>query len=391
MKLNISEVLRTNSFLLSLPLIFITMLMIFFGLKPKGFRIINTAEFSAKDSALLMGRRGILLTQQNSNSSISLYPAFSFEMKLFFPPKLARIKQTIINLRLKGDNAQISLYSWRNYITLERIDYGFFSDQVLELSAEIDTSTQNVQIVISSDKTKGTKIFVNRCLKAFSTNFFPMKRIDTLTQIVLGNSLSGQNPWRGKLYHFNINNYWIDSITTTNHNSTQNPHQIIRDYQNYIGYYDFTRGIENQYKNKGIGLGTIYIPRYFIIAKKQILQPPWKDIRLNISTAVDMIVNYLGFIPFGLFLGLYLFMRGDWFRKYFLQTTMVTSTLLSLFFEIVQVFIPTRCSQLYDVILNTGGAAHGALLVYIVVRIKFIKNYINRIPSLPDDLTKHHN
>jgi len=42
--------------------------------------------------------------------------------------------------------------------------------------------------------------------------------------------------------------------------------------------------------------------------------------------------------------------------------TVITGLLLSLFIELAQVWIPTRCSQMVDLMLNTFGAWIGALV-----------------------------
>jgi glycopeptide antibiotics resistance protein len=86
---------------------------------------------------------------------------------------------------------------------------------------------------------------------------------------------------------------------------------------------------------------------------------------------VDVLGNVAVFVPFGAALGAAtLPSRGSRTRRRFWSWWLgVTGAglLLSLFIEIAQLAIPSRVTDVDDIILNTLGAASGALLIWIVL------------------------
>lgn len=84
---------------------------------------------------------------------------------------------------------------------------------------------------------------------------------------------------------------------------------------------------------------------------------------------IDVLGNVAVFIPFGAALGAAtLIGRRRHFWLWWLSVTAV-GLLLSLFIEIAQLAIPSRVTDIDDIILNTAGTAIGALAVWCVFRL----------------------
>lgn len=85
---------------------------------------------------------------------------------------------------------------------------------------------------------------------------------------------------------------------------------------------------------------------------------------------VDVLGNVAVFVPFGAALGAATLTRrrSRRFWPWWLSVT-AAGLLLSLFIEIAQLAIPSRVTDIDDVILNTLGTAVGALLVCAVSRL----------------------
>jgi glycopeptide antibiotics resistance protein len=77
-------------------------------------------------------------------------------------------------------------------------------------------------------------------------------------------------------------------------------------------------------------------------------------------TLFDPVINFLGFIPFGAIFFLFLQRPGRSLGKTFLWT-MLIALVTSTGIELIQVLIPTRVSQIFDIVLNVFGASCGAL------------------------------
>ncbi|NIP92495.1 MAG: hypothetical protein GWO24_03100 [Akkermansiaceae bacterium] len=79
--------------------------------------------------------------------------------------------------------------------------------------------------------------------------------------------------------------------------------------------------------------------------------------------AWDVVVNLLGFVPFGLLLAALLGRITTTGRAFTLSV--VIGMALSFGIEFLQSWIPTRSSSLVDLVLNTTGTALGALLLLV--------------------------
>jgi len=83
-----------------------------------------------------------------------------------------------------------------------------------------------------------------------------------------------------------------------------------------------------------------------------------------------MIINYLGFIPFGFILFATLIRFGGTFEKHGVLITIAFCFSVSLALEIVQVWIPFRSSQMLDLLLNTFGGLTGAISYRFIQKVK---------------------
>jgi glycopeptide antibiotics resistance protein len=116
--------------------------------------------------------------------------------------------------------------------------------------------------------------------------------------------------------------------------------------------------------NDQVGSHHLVIPARFEVLKKTTLRLPWEDFRFNRSYLMDVMTNILGFIPFGFLFSAYL--RIKKIRSIF-QLVIIAILIggsLSLFIELIQVYLPSRSSQLTDVIMNMLGATIGVVLLF---------------------------
>jgi glycopeptide antibiotics resistance protein len=81
----------------------------------------------------------------------------------------------------------------------------------------------------------------------------------------------------------------------------------------------------------------------------------------------DLAINVLGFAPFGITLYAFLFASG-WKRHIGIQVVMA-GLLTSLMIETLQSYLPTRDSDLTDVLTNTLGTWLGVYLISRVLKL----------------------
>jgi glycopeptide antibiotics resistance protein len=107
----------------------------------------------------------------------------------------------------------------------------------------------------------------------------------------------------------------------------------------------------------------LMLPRFNAL-QKEILVPPWQDFRFNLSYFEDIMVNMLGFIPLGFLILAYLSSNKITSTRYLYIITIFFGTLISLAIELLQVYLPTRSSQLMDVFTNILGTFLGTTLFH---------------------------
>jgi hypothetical protein len=114
------------------------------------------------------------------------------------------------------------------------------------------------------------------------------------------------------------------------------------------------------------------IPMLFRPVKKIILDPPWHDFRWNKSFIKDTIINLLGFVPLGFFFTAFLLKASNWKKKIIYICVAATGCLISLAIELSQIYLPSRSSQLDDVICNSVGTVLGILILHLIIQSKKI-------------------
>jgi VanZ family protein len=177
--------------------------------------------------------------------------------------------------------------------------------------------------------------------------------------VVLGNSPSGENPWKGDLLSLS---FYPEALT---------PGDIESGRTSPVIRYGFSEGSSAVCRGGADPRYDIVIPSVFRAPKKGILVPPWRVQKFDRSFWKDVFVNILGFIPFGF--AVYAWARKGGERKVAIAmgTTLLLGAAISLFIELLQVHLPTRDSSLTDVMNNVLGTFIGARLFRTAHNILF--------------------
>ena len=165
--------------------------------------------------------------------------------------------------------------------------------------------------------------------------------------MVLGNSPSGESPWRG------------DLLSLSFHPNALSPGDIEPRATSPVIRYGFSEGNGAVCRGGADSRFDLVIPSVFRAPKRGILVPPWRVQKFDRSFWKDVFVNILGFIPFGF--AVYAWARNGGERKVAMAmgTALLLGTGISLFIELLQVYLPTRDSSLTDVINNVLGTYIG--------------------------------
>jgi hypothetical protein len=183
-------------------------------------------------------------------------------------------------------------------------------------------------------------------------------------RLVLGNSVTGGHPWSGELYGVALYHREF---------SSQEAAQRFRQWDSsgreallpaalaahFFAFNETHGAVAHDCAARGFDL---HVPKLFHIIKKQVLLAPWDDFQWSRSYLADVVINLFGFMPLGFFMSLFLFeVAAIQSRKKNVSVTISVCFVISLCIELIQVYIPTRDSQMSDLIMNTIGGGIGGV------------------------------
>jgi hypothetical protein len=179
---------------------------------------------------------------------------------------------------------------------------------------------------------------------------------------VVGDSLTDNNTWEGDLRGLAIYRY---SLT---------PEQVMMSFTSWMMYglpdknstgkpdalYLFDENAGSTIHDHGSSGVNLSIPERYLIVQQTLLDTPWDAFEATWDYVQDIVINIGGFIPFGFTLGAFLLASGRVSRV--TAVVVFAGFLVSLTIETLQAFLPTRDSDLTDVLTNTLGTWLGVML-----------------------------
>lgn len=359
--------MNQNTKLLTITTLIIFAVMLYAGLRPKGFRLHNDVSWMAGTNGVHFGRRGIAYTENQTGPNASLPDSLSMELAIKAPEKNSRMSPTVLSLWSDDSPESILLFQWKNSLIVEKRDVHFFRDKVAHFGTSLEYGKKCV-IAITSCRAGGTILYVNGVLAQSSSAFSLCNEHGVLWRLAIGNSSNARYPWHGDLYSLSIYRGIFSADVVRERYRQWTATNTAPLSQGAIAIYPFDeRSGAVAHDRTGL-FGDLQIPNILRIPQKEVLTMPWKDFKWDKSNFVDDFINFIGFIPFGFFFFALLWsMDGIDGRRSFI-IVILTGSGISLFFELVQVYMPTRSSQMSDLILNTLGTLAGILLFKMLVR-----------------------
>lgn len=190
-------------------------------------------------------------------------------------------------------------------------------------------------------------------------------------RLVLGNAPQGNRRWAGKLFCVAIFNRSLSAVEMTRHYQywTGGHLRQLQSEQGLSALYFMDERDGAKIPDRSPAGIPLLVPEYFQVLRKTVLVPPWEDPHPYFSDTGDVLINILGFIPFGF---VYFIYRIQVTPRHPLRSALVAvavAGIISLAIELVQVYLPTRSSSLTDLICNISGAGFGAILAFLVLLV----------------------
>ena len=221
------------------------------------------------------------------------------------------------------------------------------------LADDIFRTEQDEVIAITSGP-GGTAIYRDGELVSMSP-YFRLTGKDLSGQLVIGTSPVSHHGWAGQFRRLAVYDRELGAP------------DVRRQYQAWtaergtpaageaglVALYSFDHAAGN-------GLGNLIIPGNYTVLDPPLLQRPWYAYRPGSAYWKDVVINVAGFIPFGFLVCAYRAQTHPIGEA--ALAAIGAGTIVSLVIEILQVHLPTRDSDLTDVITNIVGTVFGVLL-----------------------------
>ena len=186
-------------------------------------------------------------------------------------------------------------------------------------------------------------------------------------RLYLGNNPNLTCPWSGiiqgmALYGIKINaseamaqyRKWLENVS-----------MVTEEKKNIIALYEFDPKNKPWIRNT-IGAGNhILIPPKLKFNRPALMVP-----NANTLYAYDIVINIVGFIPFGFFITLWLVNTRKTMQRAVYLIPLAAGFLVSFSIELLQIYLPARSSSMMDLVCNTLGTGIGVMAAFYIIKLK---------------------
>ncbi|MBN1663857.1 MAG: VanZ family protein [Deltaproteobacteria bacterium] len=230
---------------------------------------------------------------------------------------------------------------------------------------------KDVFITVVSEK-NGTAIFINGRRAKDYPRYRLLKGVTSRDiRLVMGNSPAGQGYWPGNILGMAVYHRALtpDEVAGNYLSWMLNDPYSLKKEKSLVGLYPFYEREGNIVRNVIRPDDVLMIPDVFKPLRKIVLSTyrqndsKWRD-----SFSHDIVVNILGFIPWGFFFCMLLLKQTDCRRTTVCLLTIMAGIGLSLLVELTQACLPARDSSLVDLVNNMVGTFIGVFIVNAFVK-----------------------
>jgi VanZ family protein len=326
----------------------------------------NRVEWLPSDNGIRFDGRGLVYGLENSlGAAPQSQGGNTLTVELWLKPEIEPHRNLPVFLTIydRHNSEAVTIGQWRSGLIVRwknldtPLDFKEFGVR------DVLGAGERRILAITFDASRSVVFVDGKLKRQYASN--PVSTLDGKSiRFVLGNSPNGRDSWAGDLFAFAL------------YNRSLSPGEVSRNYEEWerkglpavsvqnglVGLFRFTEKTGDRASNQIAPEGDLRIPRYFHPLHKEILTRPWNDFQVTRSYLLDMLVNFLGFIPFGFFLFAWSSRSLGVSRRKAVVFILLISAALSGSIEVLQVWIPLRDSQIMDLLMNTLGAGVGSLL-----------------------------
>ena len=343
------------------------------GLNTAGFEFRNDTEWLTEGSGIEFGEHGLAYTDgftTHDGPGQQIGHGFTVEIALRPDEMAGRGFRFIAVVHSGEDDSQFLIAQWRDTIIVMNGDDYDHRRRSPRLTAAIpDFDLGPFLLVVTSDA-RGSAVSINGETVAAGTDLtFALPTDTTPGRLVLGNSVYGNSPWRGTIAGFALHPVALSDETLQHHLDLWNRNQGFSggDYASADLSYPLSERTEGSAADRSANGIDLQFPRETTLVEPRLFSGIET---IEQSDVPDVVINLCGFIPFGFFVVALLSEVTRMTRLPALAATLAIGLALSLGIESAQAWIPSRSSDLLDLLLNVGGMGVGAAAFAVVSQPK---------------------
>lgn len=351
--------------LICLSVVFL-LIILAVGLKPRGSRFANKVSWIGDQPGIRFNNIGIAYTNPFNDlikENVSDDDGFSMEIALKPAGYHKRRFRFIWALHDGKDSDQLLMGQWRSSLILMNGDDYAHIKKTKRITVNADSQSTMIRFVTITTGKEGTKVYFDGKLVRANKELTLKMPTEGKSRLLLGNSVYGKHPWRGDVYGLALYDYPLSSQEAGFHFNSwakvRNFSFAVNENPSLLYLFDEMKG--TRALDHAGGSNHLEIPSRMKIIERKILLLPWKEFKFNRNFITDTIINLIGFIPFGFILFASLIRFGGALEKHGVLITVAFCFSVSIALEILQAWIPSRSSQMADLVLNTLGGWIGAI------------------------------
>ena len=337
-------------------------LILYAGLRFKGAAITNEVAWLEARPGLRFGNCGIAYGKAAVPAAETAPDQAPLSIEMALKPGATGDGHFRFLLLLHGDDddTQLVIGQWKSWLVVMHGDDYDAKRRRARIAVNASPPPGERFLTITSGP-GGTAVFLDgEPVRRRSDLHLHIPRGNGSTRLVLGNSIYGRHPWAGEIYGLAYFDRQLtgQAIKTHYRQWTAERTFAFARTETPLGLYLFDEGRGARVVDHAPGGNDLHLPHRMAILTKEFLAAPLSGEEFNLSLFQDMVINITGFIPMGFLLSALL---GHWqqpFRKRLLFVMLACGT-ISLTIELAQAWIPSRSSQMLDLILNTLGGGIG--------------------------------
>ena len=343
--------------------------MLFIGLWPFNYSQPNQVLPMEGGDGIRFGGGGIALSRAGSAQQEDILSKEPVTLQLRLKPERTyhRGIPHILSLCDRKGREVFFLGQWRTYLIVRLMDGSGWLDRIKRQAGFKDLLIPGKQVLV-------TLVFSGGDMDVYADGS-PVRRYSgfklgealadrPVRSLVLGNSSLADRPWRGEIFDLSV------ARTRPDEEAVQDRYDRWTEgdggptgTEGGIITYRFDNYSGRTIRNASGDQWDLVIPGNLTPLRRELLSLPEREYLRSGSFYLDAAVNLFGFIPFG-WLGAWLLLPCSQRQRWLcIALPALAGGLLSLVIEVNQAFLVYRNSSITDLVLNTLGAAVGALCV----------------------------